>query len=102
MVSVCRVMRQAVRKRHGSTAAAWRAHFDPDLTGAVSFGKFVIVVGDCGFHGNVKCMWQHLAGEKNTISFRDLDPECAKILDEARESLVNSSGSILQAWHTIL
>lgn len=102
MTTPIRLMREQVKKRHGSTAAAWRAHLDPELTGTVCFGKFVIVVNDCTFCGNVKCVWAELAGGKTTISFRDFDPEGSRIFDECREFMISSCGSIQKAWSTII
>lgn len=92
----------AINRRHGSTVGAWRNHFDPDLRGNCGFGRFVIVVDDCGFFGNVKSVWQDLSGGKATITFRDLDPQSASILDECREFMVSACGSILKAWHSVL
>jgi hypothetical protein len=102
VATTVRNMHLALKQKHGTSAAAWRAHFDPQLSGKVSFGKFVIVLEDCSFFGNVKQLWKELAGEKTTVTFRDLDPEAASMLDEFREAIVTNCGSILKAWQTFL
>jgi len=94
--------REALKQKHGSSAAAWRAHFDPDLTGAVSFSRFVIVLNDCSFYGNVKSMWKDLAGERSQITFKDLDPDGSKILDECRQFILDNADNLIKGWHTLL
>lgn len=96
-----KILRQALRKRHRSTVAAWCNAFDPDMTGRCGFSKFMIVLEDCGYHGNSKTLWADIS-EKDFLTFKDLDAGTARVLDEYREFLVSTSGSILQAWHTLL
>jgi len=50
----------------------------------------------------MKSLWAELAGDKTTITFRDLDPDAANTLDEFRNWMISSSGNILEAWHRII
>jgi len=97
-----RMLCLALRNKYGSTVAAWRASLDPEHAGSVSFGKFVIVLNDCSFHGNVKTLWAELAGTRGSISFSDLDPDSASILDECRNFFLTDYGTVLKAWHGVL
>jgi len=96
-----KVLRQALRKKYRSTVAAWCNALDPDMTGRCGFSKFMIVLEDCAYHGNVKTLWADIS-EKDFITFKDLDASTARVVDEYRDFLVATSGSILQAWHTLL
>mmetsp|Transcript_47990 Transcript_47990/g.114057 ORF Transcript_47990/g.114057 Transcript_47990/m.114057 type:complete len:1185 (-) Transcript_47990:90-3644(-) len=91
-------LRAALRRKYGSTAAAWRTVLDPDLRGTVSFGKFRIVLDHCIFQGDVKALWQQLAGSNKGMSFRNLDPPAQKLLDLARRRWTETFGSLDAAW----
>jgi len=98
----CRLLHLALKKKHGSTMAAWRAHFDPELSGKACWGKFIIVAQDSAYSGSFKSLWAELAGDKTTISFRDLDPDSANILDEFRDWMVSNCDNIVKAWRTVI
>lgn len=98
-----KICRQTLKKKYRSTVAAWRNALDPNMTGQVGFGKFMIVLEDCGYHGTVKTLWADLVGDNGKfMTLRDLDATAAKVLDEFRECLLASSGCILKGWHTLL
>eukprot|EP00927_Polykrikos_kofoidii_P059504 TRINITY_DN54653_c0_g1_i1.p1 TRINITY_DN54653_c0_g1~~TRINITY_DN54653_c0_g1_i1.p1 ORF type:complete len:1318 (-),score=202.09 TRINITY_DN54653_c0_g1_i1:132-3737(-) len=97
-VTMIQNLRQVLKKKYGSTLAGWRASFDPHMTGKVGFGKFMIVVENCAFHGNVKSLWQELSAGEAMATFKDVDPEAQQIVDSTREQLVNQFGSLLAAW----
>merc|ERR1719310_698607 len=93
-------MRNALRKKHGSTVAAWRTAIDPRGTGCVAFGRLVIALEDCAFHGKLKSLWSQMVGDREDAMarFADIDEDAAKTLDSFREQIVAKSGSLLQAW----
>lgn len=103
-------MRSALRKTYGSTSAAWCGALDPSLTNQVSFGKFCIVMQECTFEGKVKVLWQELIDSKDArgcvdqhgVSYMDLDPDCAKLLENFREQMISKSGSIMHCWREAL
>merc|ERR1712226_1062478 len=68
------------------------------MHGSVAFGKLVIVLDECGFNGNVKKLWEELAGTRGGIHFTDIDPESAKILDGFRCELTDRCGCLARAW----
>ncbi|CAK0860713.1 unnamed protein product [Prorocentrum cordatum] len=103
-------MRAALRKTYGSTAAAWCGALDPSLTNQVSFGKFCMVMQECTFEGKVKLLWEELMDsvhargcmDQHGASYVDLDPDCAKLLDNFREQMISKSGSIMHCWKEAL
>merc|ERR1712151_1284098 len=97
-MSTLQQLRQVLTVKHGSTVAAWRAALDPDMKGRVSFGTYCIVCLDCGFHANAKSLWQELCGAKGWVSFRDIDADCNRHLDNFRQTLLAQFGSLVQAW----
>eukprot|EP00931_Biecheleriopsis_adriatica_P007443 TRINITY_DN108721_c0_g1_i1.p1 TRINITY_DN108721_c0_g1~~TRINITY_DN108721_c0_g1_i1.p1 ORF type:complete len:1204 (+),score=286.18 TRINITY_DN108721_c0_g1_i1:87-3614(+) len=92
-------LKTALKVAYGSTVAAWRTQLDPHLQGTCGFGNFMLVMEDCAFAGPVKSLWDDLRGESTTITFKDMDEDSARILDNFRSQLVEKFGSILQAWH---
>jgi len=88
----------SLKQKHGSTVAAWRRAMDPKMTGQVQFGKFMLVLEDCAFHGNVKGLWQELCNDRPAVTFKDVDQDSAKILDRFRKFLVNKYGNLVTAW----
>lgn len=91
-------LRQALKLKYGSSVAAWRNVMDSSMTGSLSFGKLVIVLEDCCFSGHTKRLWEDLSMGKSTISFKDVDGEAARMLDNFREQLISCRGSITAAW----
>lgn len=91
-------LRLCLRIRHGSTVAAWRAALDPEMTGSLSFGKYIIVLEESGFQGNVKGLWEELAMGRRGITLKDVDPDAVRHLDRLRSELLNKYGSLIKAW----
>merc|ERR1711953_1578064 len=80
----------ALKRKYGSTMAAWRSAFDPKATGVASFGTFMVVLEECAFHGNIKSLWDDVCGpawNKSTITFQDIDPEAHLLLQNVRAQL---------------
>jgi len=93
-------MHKVLKQRYGSTLAAWRVAFDNKMTGNVSFGKFLLVLQDCCYHGNIKALWEDLCGpeEKPMIQFRDVDADAQDLIEQVREQLINQYGNLLASW----
>jgi len=94
-------LRLCLRNKYGSTVAAWRGTLDPLMQGAVSFGKFVLVLEDCAFAGNVKALWEELTLGKSGVTLKDIDPDACRLLDKLREQLLSKCGSLLKAWEAL-
>jgi len=97
-VSPLHPLRQALRKRHGSTVIAWREALDLKLAGTACWGRFVLCLEDCAFSGNIKGLWQELSGKRECITFKDLDQDAARMLTSFREQLLEKFGCITEAW----
>eukprot|EP00440_Ansanella_granifera_P041816 gb/GFBE01045337.1/.p1 GENE.gb/GFBE01045337.1/~~gb/GFBE01045337.1/.p1 ORF type:complete len:1196 (+),score=297.39 gb/GFBE01045337.1/:1-3588(+) len=92
-------LRLSLKVAYGSTVAAWRMVMDPHLQGSCGFGKFMVVLEDCCFAGKAKTLWDDLSDGRPSITFKDIDEEAARMLDNFREQLVEKYGCILKAWH---
>lgn len=91
-------LRGVLKIRYGSTVAAWRMVMDPQLQGAVSFGKFCIILDDAAFNGNKKGLWEELTRGNSAVTFEDIDAEAATLLDVFRGQLLSRFGSLAAAW----
>lgn len=91
-------MRQVLRIRHGSTAAAWRAVLDPRMQGFVACNKFLNVMDEYAYSGNVKKLWEELAGGRAFATFKDIDPEAFTTLTHVRECLLDKFGNLTKAF----
>mmetsp|Transcript_6314 Transcript_6314/g.15158 ORF Transcript_6314/g.15158 Transcript_6314/m.15158 type:complete len:1113 (-) Transcript_6314:141-3479(-) len=110
-VSMLEVCRKALRKRYGSTVAAWRVAMDPKGSGRATFGNFMLAMNECCFHGNVKGLWEDLCSEAEqdeevddpllswSISLKDLDPVAASSLTVLREHLLRRFHCLAEAWY---
>jgi Ca2+-binding EF-hand superfamily protein len=96
-------MRTLLKKKYGSTAAAWR-EMDSKVIGSVSFGIFVKVLDEGAFYGNVKTLWHELTGYRpgeaggKGVTYDDIDHSSARLLNDFREQLVQKYGCLLKAW----
>merc|ERR1712048_1204209 len=98
-VSALQLCKQAMKKKYGSTVAAWRASCDPEMTGSVSFGKLCLTLEDMMFQGNVKGLWKELTGNSAAFAtFQDVDPAAQLVLNDARDQLVARYGCLTKAW----
>jgi len=94
-------LRRCLRARWGSTVAGWRLSLDPQLHGSCGFGMFMKALEECAFGGKPRALWDELSGEKNSITYMDLDEPAASLLNSFREQLVDRHGSIMDAWHEL-
>lgn len=96
-------MRTLLKKKYGSTAAAWR-DMDTKRLGSVSFGIFVKVLEEGAFYGNVKTLWHELTGNRpgeaggRGVNYDDIDHSSARLLTDFREQLVQKYGCLRKAW----
>jgi hypothetical protein len=101
-IPVTEMLNNHLKRKYGSTLAAWRQVMDPHWNGRLSFGKFNVLMNDTiNFSCNLKVLWQELTGygERSYVTYRDLDPATQARIDSSREALVKLRGSILHAWH---
>lgn len=116
--SLKELLRMAMKKKWGSTVAAWRGLFDPHAKGHIRFGQFIIAcehVTFAGNTGNLKDLWYELTKDadgnvvfeltkdadgnaQTQCEFRDIDPDGQLFIDEARNVLVGMFGSLTKAW----
>lgn len=107
--SPARALQQAMKTKYGSTATAWRAAFDPNGLGSVSFTAFMRGAQDISYQGNFKQLWQDFGGQTssrpvetlpklNSITFREIDADGQAALDEARQAFIQRFGSLRMAW----
>lgn len=94
-------LRRCLRARWGSTVSGWRLSLDPQLHGNCGFGMFMKALEECAFGGKPRALWDELSGEKNFITYMDLDEPAASLLDSFREQVVDRHGSIMDAWHEL-
>jgi hypothetical protein len=96
------LFRKDLKKKYNSTLAAWRNVFDPQLSNALSFGKFNTALEEhVHYTGNVKKLWDDLTlgGQKAHASFKDIDSDMQRLVDSTREKLIDKMGSLLHAWY---
>lgn len=93
-------LRQDCKNKFGSMLAAWRVAFDPLRTNGVAFSKFVSVLEEMAFQGNVKKLWMDVTeGKRHMATLKDIDPEAQRLVDTTREALVGKFGCLAVAWH---
>jgi len=97
-MSQLEALRVGLRNQHGSTVAAWRKALDPEMQGKISFGHFCNALSNGTFNGSVKVLWQQLSGGGTTICFGDIDAPVQGFLDDARRRVLESFGSLTEAW----
>mmetsp|Transcript_15023 Transcript_15023/g.39626 ORF Transcript_15023/g.39626 Transcript_15023/m.39626 type:complete len:722 (+) Transcript_15023:504-2669(+) len=91
-------LRYCLKMKHGTTVAAWRNAMDPKLSGSIAFGNFALALEDCNFSGNSRALWKVLAGDRGVATFEGIDPKTLKMLERAREQLLDKFGTLSEAW----
>mmetsp|Transcript_10590 Transcript_10590/g.19567 ORF Transcript_10590/g.19567 Transcript_10590/m.19567 type:complete len:1194 (+) Transcript_10590:224-3805(+) len=94
-------IQKAMRTKHGTTVAAWRAVLDPDLSGTALFPDFCRMLQDCSHQGNSKIVWKQIAGDSEKITLKDIDPAAHKQLDAARLKFLETGGSLTKVWRRL-
>jgi Ca2+-binding EF-hand superfamily protein len=91
-------LRKALKRRYGSTVAAWRGALDPEGKGVLGFSRFNLILDECAFQSNRKVIWKELVGDQKHAPFRAIDSDAAGIIDRFRGQLLERFPSLLEAW----
>ncbi|CAE7532530.1 ftsH, partial [Symbiodinium pilosum] len=87
-----------LKARFGSVLAGWRI-LDSAKKGRMSFHPFCKAARKCGYHGNVKKLWEELdATNKGFITLADIDPDVWNMVSAFKVELMQRYGDMLLAW----
>eukprot|EP00927_Polykrikos_kofoidii_P040312 TRINITY_DN34492_c0_g1_i1.p1 TRINITY_DN34492_c0_g1~~TRINITY_DN34492_c0_g1_i1.p1 ORF type:complete len:1264 (-),score=148.87 TRINITY_DN34492_c0_g1_i1:23-3382(-) len=96
-------MQQAMRRKYGTTVAAWRLSLDSNAMDAIRYADLCRGMHDCDFPGQIRNLWRELTGDSETIpsgtlTFKQVDPTMQSALSKARDKLVARFGCLHKAW----
>jgi hypothetical protein len=96
-----KTLKQALKRKYGTLASAWRRGLDPEGLSQLPFNEFAVVLRKQGFSGNVRALWHELHAEGEGLGFVTLasfDAEADAILGSFRAQLIQRYGDIISAW----
>lgn len=92
-------LRQALRARFGSLYCGWREGLDPDGKGRLTMEEFCKAFRNLGGHGEVNKLWASFDWRRRGyVTFEDLDPTFAPVLEDFRSKLCEKHGNMMLAW----